>query len=78
MQIDYHRIQRSLVLNENIDLTAEQCLTKIFENLSTMQPKSVKERHLIQHSMNLVKEAKGKVRILSEKLRVLEESQTEE
>jgi len=78
MQIDYHRIQRSLVLNEGIDLTAEQCLTKILENLSTMQPKSVKERHLIQHSMNLVKEAKGKVRILSEKLRVLEESQAEE
>lgn len=78
MQIDYHKIQRSLVLNESIDLTAEQCLSKLYENLSNMQPKSVKERHLIQHSMNLVKEAKGKVRILSEKLRVLEESQTEE
>lgn len=78
MQIDYHKIQRSLVLNESIDLTAEQCLSKLYENLSNMQPKSVKERHLIQHSMNLVKEAKGKVRILSEKLRVLEESQKEE
>lgn len=78
MQIDYHKIQRSLVLNENVDLTAEQCIAKIYENLSTMQPKSVRERHLIQHSMNLAKEAKGKVRILSEKLRVLEESQKEE
>lgn len=78
MQIDYHKIQRSLVLNESVDLTAEQCLAKIYENLSTMQPKSVRERHLIQHSMNLAKEAKGKVRILSEKLRVLEESQKEE
>ena len=77
MQIDYHAIQRSLLLNENIDLTAEQCLAKIYENLSTMQPKSVKERHLLKHSMNLVKEAKTKVRLLSERVRTLEESKEE-
>jgi|688.fasta_scaffold37685_12 hypothetical protein len=78
MQIDYHAIQRALLLNESIDLTAEQCLAKIYENLSSMQPKSVRERHLLKHSMNLVKEAKTKVRILSERVRTLEESKSEQ
>ena len=50
-----------LLLNEGLDLTVEQCLSKIYENLSSMQPKSVKERHLIKHSLGLVKEAKLKV-----------------
>jgi len=74
MQIDYHKIHRALLLNESVELTAEQCLAKIYENLSTMKPQSVKERHLIQHSMNLCKEAKTKVRMLNEKVRTLEES----
>jgi len=74
MQIDYHKIHRALLLNESLEFTAEQCLAKIYENLSTMKPHSVKERHLIQHSMNLCKEAKTKVRMLNEKVRTLEES----
>ena len=74
MQIDYHAIQRALKLNESVDLTAEQCLSKIYENLSNMQPKSVKERHLIKHSMSLIKEAKLKVRTINERLKMLEES----
>jgi hypothetical protein len=74
MQIDYHKIQRALLLNENIELTAEQCLAKIYENLSLIQGKSVKERHLINHSKNLVKEAKTKIRLLTEKVKTLEES----
>ena len=78
MQIDYHAIQRALKLNESVDLTAEQCLSKIYENLSNMQPKSVKERHLIKHSMSLIKEAKLKVRVINERLRMLEESKETE
>ena len=78
MQIDYHAIQRALVLNESVDLTAEQCLSKIYENLANMQPKSVKERHLIKHSMSLIKEAKLKVRVINERLRTLEESKETE
>ena len=78
MQIDYHAIQRALILNESVDLTAEQCLSKIYENLSNMQPKSVKERHLLKHSMSLIKEAKLKVRVINERLRVLEESKEAE
>lgn len=78
MQIDYHAIQRALMLNESVDLTAEQCLSKIYENLSNMQPKSVKERHLIKHSMSLIKEAKLKVRVINERLRMLEESKENE
>lgn len=78
MQIDYHAIQRALVLNESVDLTAEQCLSKIYENLANMQPKSVKERHLIKHSMSLIKEAKLKVRVINERLRTLEESKENE
>jgi len=74
MQIDYHAIHRALLLNENMELTAEQCLSKIYENLASMQPKSVKERHLIKHSMSLIKEAKVKVRTINERLRTLEES----
>lgn len=74
MQIDYHAIQRALLLNESVDLTAEQCLSKIYENLSNMQPKSVKERHLIKHSMSLIKEAKLKVKTINERLKMLEES----
>ena len=74
MQIDYHAIQRALLLNESVDLTAEQCLSKIYENLSNMQPKSVKERHLIKHSMTLIKEAKLKVKTINERLKMLEES----
>lgn len=78
MQIDYHAIQRALILNESVDLTAEQCLSKIYENLANMQPKSVKERHLIKHSMSLIKEAKLKVRVINERLRMLEESKENE
>lgn len=78
MQIDYHAIQRALVLNESVDLTAEQCLSKIYENLSNMQPKSVKERHLIKHSMTLIKEAKLKVKTINERLKMLEESKESE
>ena len=78
MQIDYHAIQRALLLNEGLDLTVEQCLSKIYENLSSMQPKSVKERHLIKHSLGLVKEAKLKVRVLNERVKTLEESIKEE
>lgn len=74
MQIDYHKIHRALMLNESLELTAEQCLAKIYENLSNMKAQSVKERHLIQHSMNLCKEAKTKVKMLNEKVRTLEES----
>lgn len=77
MQIDYHKIQRALILNESVELTAEQCLAKIYENLSNVKPHSVRERHLIQHSMNLVKEAKTKVRVLNERVKMLEESKTE-
>lgn len=78
MQIDYHQIQRALLLNENVELTAEQCLSKIYENLSLLQGKSIKERHLINHSKNLVKEAKTKIRVLSEKVRALEESKEDQ
>ena len=78
MQIDYHAIQRALKLNESVDLTAEQCLSKIYENLSNMQPKSVRESHLIKHSMSLIKEAKLKVRVLNERLKTLEESKENE
>ena len=78
MQIDYHKIQRALLLNESVELTAEQCLSKLYENLREMQGKSIKERHLINHSKTLVKEAKTKIRILSEKIRTLEEAKTEE
>lgn len=78
MQIDYHAIQRALLLNESVDLTAEQCLSKIYENLSNMQPKSVKERHLIKHSMTLIKEAKLKVKTINERLKMLEESKESE
>ena len=74
MQIDYHAIQRALLLNESVDLTAEQCLSKIYENLSNMQPKSVKERHLIKHSMTLIKEAKQKVKTINQRMTMLEES----
>lgn len=77
MKIDYHKIQRALILNESVELTAEQCLAKIYENLSGMKSHSVRERHLIQHSMNLVKEAKTKVRVLNERVKMLEESKTE-
>jgi hypothetical protein len=78
MKIDYHAIQRALLLNENIELSAEQCLSKIYENLSSMQPKSVRERHLLKHSMNLVKEAKIKVKALNERVKTLEESKGQE
>lgn len=74
MQIDYHKIQRALMLNESVELTAEQCLAKIYENLSNMKPHSVQERHLVKHSMGLVKEAKIKIKVLNEKIRTLEES----
>jgi hypothetical protein len=74
MQIDYHAIHRALLLNESVELTAEQCLSKIYENLASMQPKSVRERHLIKHSMSLIKEAKVKVKTINERLRMLEES----
>ena len=74
MKIDYHAIQKALLLNESVDLTAEQCLSKIYENLSNMQPRSVKERHLLNHSRALIKDAKLKVRAINERLRVFEES----
>jgi hypothetical protein len=77
MQIDYHAIHRAFLLNESVELTAEQCLSKIYENLASMQPKSVKERHLIKHSMSLIKEAKIKVKTINERLRMLEESNEE-
>ena len=78
MQIDYHAIHRALLLNEGVELTAEQCLSKIYENLASMQPKSVRERHLIKHSMSLIKEAKVKVKTINERLRMLEETKENE
>ena len=78
MQIDYHKIQRALLLNEEVELTAEQCLGKVYENLSLLQGKNVREKHLIEHSKNLIKHAKTKVRMLSEKVRTLEESAEED
>lgn len=59
---DYHKFQRDLLLNESFELTIEQKLTKLIENLESLSPTTRRDAHNVQQSLYYAKQIKRELR----------------